>query len=91
MRQPNNSSGSPNYYLSTSSPSVKLSLLGILALLFLVLNASSIVLRKSPSSQQQEFRSQQQHHVNDVDGDGRPLPCAVKTNPTPIILMSLGR
>ena len=29
--------------------------------------------------------------VNDVDGDGHPLPCAVKTNPTPIILMSLGR
>ena len=29
--------------------------------------------------------------VNDVGGDGHPLPCAVKTNPTPIILMSLGR
>ena len=29
--------------------------------------------------------------VSDVDGDGHHLPCAVKTNPTPIILMSLGR
>lgn len=59
MRRPSNSSGSSNY-LSTSSPSVKLSLLGILALLFLNLNASSIILRKSSSSQQQELRSQQE-------------------------------
>ena len=59
MRRPSNSSGSSKY-LSTSSPSVKLSLLGILALLFLNLNASSIILRKSSSSQQQELRSQQE-------------------------------